>query len=548
MPVYSFLENSARKFPNRDAAIYLGARHSYKSIWEQTLCFAKKLRELGIKKGDRIGLLLPNCPQFIIAFNAIHTLGGIVVTVNPLLPKEEIDRELEITDCITLIILDRLLEKLPENHPNMVIVAEAAYYAPVHLRMLSRLRYRDMKGPENSIKFENLTRGQKITEFADIDAKEDVATILFTSGSTGKPKGVMLTHYSLVANALQSYYWLRGWGFSSKPQKAGWPIILCAIPFFHSYGLVCMNEAISFGCTLSLIPNPNGEEILKAIHNDGITHAPLIPRLIHEVLNNPLLGKYNLSSLFSCSSGGAAIPIETMKEMEKLTSSRMYQGYGLTEAGPSICATPVEGEPNYASVGLAYPDTEVKIVDPQIGEVEMPSGRQGEIVVRGPQLMKGYWKNPEVTTETVKEGWLFTGDIGSMDEQGYIYIVGRKQEKILADGHSVYPTEVEKVLVSHPSVKHAVAFGVPDPLKCSTDIKTIVVLQKGEKPTDKLTSELIQYCSKQLEAYEIPSSISFRDYLPMTAIGKIDRLAIQVEIDEKIRMVTSGEITIDEIK
>jgi len=548
MPVYSFLENSARKFPNRDAVIYLGARHSYKDLWDQTLCFAQNLKKLGVKKGDRVGLLLPNCPQFIIAFNAIHTLGGIVVTVNPLLPVEEISRELEFTDCKTLIILDRLLEKLPEKHPDTVIIAEAAYYAPLHLRMLSRLRYRELKGPENAFKFEELTRGPKLTEYANIDAKDDVAAILFTSGSTGKPKGVMLTHYALVANALQSYYWLRGWGYSSKPQEAGWPIILCAIPFFHSYGLVCMNEALSFGCTLSLLPNPNGIEILKAIHNDRVTHAPLIPRLIHEVLRYPGRGKYDLNSLFSCSSGGASISIETMKEMEKLTNARMYQGYGLTETGPSVCATPVEGNPNYASAGLAYPDTEIKIVDPQIGEVEMPHGRRGEIIVRGPQLMKGYWMTPKATEEVLKEGWLYTGDIGSMDEQGYIYIVGRKQEKILADGHSVYPTEVENLLVSHPSVEHAIAFGVPDPLRCSTEIKAIIVLHKRINPTEALKQELIQYCGDQLEAYKTPSSITFREKLPMTAIGKIDRLAIQAEIDEKIRMVASGEIDYNEIK
>ena len=225
MPVYNFIENSARKFPNRDAVIYLGKRHSYRELWDQTRCFAQNLRSHGVNKGVRVGLILPNCPQFIIAFNAVHLLGGIVVTVNPLLPVDEIQRELETTDCKTLIILDRLLDKLPGKHPEKIIVAEAAYYAPWHLRTLSRLRYRDMRGPENSIKFEELTTGPKLREYANIKAKEDVAAILFTSGSTGKPKGVMLTHYALVANALQSYYWLRGWGYSSKPQEAGWPII-----------------------------------------------------------------------------------------------------------------------------------------------------------------------------------------------------------------------------------------------------------------------------------------------------------------------------------
>jgi long-chain acyl-CoA synthetase len=526
IPVYSFLGNSARKFPNRNATIYLGAKLTYQKLWNQTLSFAKSLQELGVEKGDRVALLLPNGPQFIIAYNATHLLGAIIVAVNPLLPVEEISRELKITESKILIILDRLLDKLPASPPEKVIVAEAAHYAPRHLRILSKLRYRDMNGPPGALRFENLTGNEKLTQFAEINPREDTAVILFTSGTTGQPKGVMLTHFGQVANALQSYYWLRGWGYSSKPQMAGWPLILCAIPFFHSYGLVVMNEALSFGCTLVLLPNPTGEEIIKTVHRHRATHAPLIPPMIKAALNHPDLQKYDLTSLLSISSGGAGIPPDMMQKLEQATGSRVYQGYGLTEFGPSVCATPVEGAPNYASVGLAYPDTEIKIVDITLGEVELPPERRGEIVVKGPQLMKGYWKNPEETAKAIREGWLYTGDIGYIDKEGYIYIIGRKLERIVADGHSVYPTEVEEVLMTHPDVEVAVAFGAPDPLRCSTDVHAIIVPSNGVKPSSEMEGELMRHCRKHLKDYEIPGSIEFRAHLPMTALGKVDRKVI----------------------
>ncbi|MBN2336241.1 AMP-binding protein [Candidatus Bathyarchaeota archaeon] len=540
MPVYELWRNSARKFPDRDAVIYLGARHTYAALWGQTLCLAANLRGTGVSKGDRVGVLLPNCPQFIVAYNAAHLLGAAVVAVNPLMPVQEVGRQLKETGCKTLIILDRLLDKLPEKHPETVIIAEAAYYAPTRLRFLSRLTYRGLKPPRNALRFEDLTRGPRLEGFADVRPREDVAVIVYTSGTTGEPKGVMLTHYGQVANALQSYHWLRGWGYSAKPQAAGWPVVLCALPFFHSYGLVVMNEAVSFGCTLVLLPNPTAESILKATDRHSVTHFPLIPRLIREILRHPDLAKYDLTSLTHCASGGASIPVEDMRRFEKVAGARMYQGYGLTEAGPSVSATPVEGEPNYASAGQVYPDTEVRIMDLQLGEVEAPRGEKGEIVVRGPQLMAGYWGDPEATAEVVRGGWLHTGDIGYMDEDGYLYIVGRKMDRIVARGHTVWPTEVEEVLQSHPDVEAAVAFGVPDPLRCTTDIRAAVILAEGTEPTDELEHKLLALCNERLEEYQVPARIMFRDKMPMTAMGKVDRAAVLAEVDERIRELMLG--------
>ncbi|MCW4051378.1 MAG: AMP-binding protein [Candidatus Bathyarchaeota archaeon] len=549
MPVYEFWRNSARKFPDRDAVIYLGAKHAYRQLWEQTMSLAANLQGLGVEKGDRVGVLLPNCPHFIVAYNAVQALGATVVAINPLMPVPEIERELRVTGCKVLVILDRLLDKLPGRHPETLIVAEAAYYAPGPLRLLSRVKYRDLKPPKTALRFEDLITGPKLGEFSEIEPMEDVAVIMFTSGTTGEPKGVMLTHYNLVTNALQSYHWLRGWGYSAKPQNAGWPIILCALPFFHSFGLVTLNEAVSFGCTMVLLPNPTPLDIIKATDKHRVTHFPLIPRLIREILHHPDLGKHDLSSLTTCATGGAAIPVEHMKAFEEVSGVRMYQGYGLTEAGPSVCATPIEGDPNYASTGLLYPDTEAKIMDLQLGEIEMPVGVEGEIVVKGPQVMKGYWENPEATAEALRNGWLFTGDIGRMDENGYLYIVGRKRDRILARGHTIWPTIVEDTLMTHPKVEVAVAFGVPDPLRCSTDIRAGVKLMEGFSESEELERELIELCKEVLEEYQVPTRIMFRDDVPLTVMGKVDRNAVIAEIDAKIKelMQEGGEVP-DEYK
>jgi long-chain acyl-CoA synthetase len=522
IPVYSFMENSARKFPNRTALIFYGKKINYSNLWELSQRFSKGLIELGIRKGDRIAVLLPNTPQFIIANSAIHYIGSVVVALNPLMPNSEISRELENTECKALIILDRLLEKIPNERPETVIVAEASFYTPIHVRTISKLKNRDIKLPSDAIKFEHLLHNPPLQEKVKINVKEDLSTIMFTSGTTGEPKGVMLSHYSQVSNALQSYHWLRGWGFSAKSQPRGWPVVICAIPFFHSYGLLVLNEAISFGCTLVLIPDPTAESLMRAITKYKVTHFPLIPRIVREILDHPTLLDYDLTSLTTCASGGAHIPSHTMKAFEDLTKARMYQGYGLTEAGPSICATPIEGNPNYESSGLCYPDTEVKIVDLQLGEIELPHNKEGEIIVKGPQLMKGYWKNAESTSKTLRNGWLHTGDIGWIDEQGYLYIVGRRTERIVTAGHSIWPMKVEEALESHPGVYSAIAIGVPDPLRCSTDICAIVVKDNGfDKKLDE--KDLLNYCKQMLNVYEMPNRILFRDHLPMTVMGKVDR-------------------------
>ena len=532
MPLYGFLENSARKFPGRVGALYLGNGITYSELWGKALRFAGHLRRLGVAKGERVGLILANTPQFLIAFNGALAAGAVVVPVNPLNPVEEIGRELAETECKVLVVLDRLLDRLPTDCSGKVIVAEATEYAPVHLRLLSGLTYRS-KLPASALRFDKLTVGDAVQSLP-IDAKEDVAVILYTSGTTGKPKGVMLTHYALAANALQSYYWLRGWGYSAKPQPAGWPLILCAVPWFHSYGLNIMNEAVSFGCTLVLVPDPKPEAILEAAHRYRVTHMPLIPRFVAEILEYPKLGGYDLSSVTTASSGGASISPDLMKRFEAVTGAKFYQGYGLTEAGPATHATPIEGEHNYLSAGMAYPDTEVRVVDTQVGEIEVAPGKEGELLVRGPQIMKGYWKSPEETSRVLVNGWLHTGDVVRVDDAGWLYVVGRVMDGIVAAGHTVWPVEVEEVLLSSPDVKAAVAVGAPDPLRCNTDIQALVVLKKEVNP-EGVQARLVELCRAKLHPYQVPGRIDIVESLPLTGMGKIDRVAVEAEMERRLQ-------------
>lgn len=537
MPLHGFLENSARKFPERAATIFLGAKASYGQLWDQSLRLAGGLRGLGVGKGDRVGFLLPNTPHFVVALNAVSAAGGISVPVSPLNSTQEIGRELEDTEVSVLFALDRLLDRLPEGRRGRLVVAEAAAYAPARLQVASRLQPR--KAPRDALSFEELARAEPLEGTSHVDAKEDVAAILYTSGTTGQPKGVMLTHYSLVANALQSYHWLRGWGYSHKPQPAGWPVILCAVPFFHGYGLNVLDEAVSFGCTLALVPDPKPEAIMAAIRETRATHFPAIPRFIREVLKHPALTGYDLTSLTSCSVGGASIEKRYIDEFVRATGARFYQGYGLTEAGPSTHGTPVEGDLNPRSVGLVFPDTEAKIVDLQLGEVDLPPGSEGELVVRGPQVMKGYWRAPEETARVLRGGWLYTGDIARVDEEGCLYIVGRKRDRIVAAGRTVWPVEVEEALLGFPGVEAAVAVGAPDPLRCSTDIQAFVVLGPGVDG-EGIEERLLDHCRGLLEPHKVPGRIEVVASLPQTQMGKVDRLAVEAQVERRVREYIEG--------
>jgi len=523
IPLYAILENSARKHPDREAIIYYGRRLSYSRLWEEARRLASSLMTLGLRRGDRVGLILPNTPHFPIAYYATLYAGGVAVAVNPLNPREEVERELGEADVELVIALDRFADKVPMDRFR-VIWARAESYLPWHLRALSSLRRRGAHG--EGLTFEELLEGPGLKNPAEVDPRRDLAVIQYTGGTTGPPKGVMLTHFSLVANALQSYYWTRGWGYSHKPLPAGWPYVVCAIPFFHIYGMtVALNEPILSSSTLILIPDPKPEAIMESIQRYRATHFPATPRILREILEHPGRGRYNLRSLVTCVTGGARIEAGVEEGFRELTGAVVHHGYGLTEAGPVTHCTPRTClKPG--SAGLPYPDTEARIVDLQTGEVEMPRGREGELLVRGPQVMAGYWKDPEATAKALRGGWLYTGDIARIDEEGYLYIVERKEERVVSSGHSVWPSKVEEALMSHPSVREAAVVGVPDPMRCATEIRAFIVLRPGSRLED-VRDSLMETCRKMLEPYEVPDQIIAVESLPRTPLGKVNKTALK---------------------
>ena len=532
-PLYRILENSAVKYPKRTAIIYYGRRISYSELWEQSLRVASSLMEMGLEKGDRVALLMPNIPQFIIAYFGILASGCIAAPLNPLNPRGELQRELSELDARILIALDRFMDRLPRGDWELYL-AEAERYLPLHLRVLTHLRRRGVKRGEKARGFKELLEASPRRPEVEIEPREDLAVILYTGGTTGPPKGVMHTHYSLMANALQTYHWTRGWGEAHKPYPAGWPHVVSAVPFFHSYGLtVALHEPILAGATLILTPRPEAEEIMKAIERYRATHLPATPRIIREIVNHPRVESYNLGSLMLSVTGGAHLEWETAERFMRLTGARLHHGYGLTEAGPVTHCTPLDREPRPGSVGFPLPDTEFRLVDLETGRYDVPRGRPGELVVRGPQLMRGYWRRPEETERALRGGWLYTGDVAILDDGGWLYILGRREERIVAEGHALWPGEVEELLRSHPGVEEAAVVGVADPMRCAMDVQAVVVPRPGYG--EELIPSLLALCRERLESHKVPSRILIVEELPRTSLGKIDRRGVRMLLESSPR-------------
>ena len=533
IPLYAFLENSARKYPNRTAAIFYGNRINYASLGEAASRFANALLHLDVKKGDRVALILPNIPQFLISYYGALMAGGIVVAINPLNEEVEIERELVDSGVETVVVLDRFLYKVEavrsRTRIRNIVVARGEAYLPWFLRLLAGLRGRKSWAIRGFPTVKGLVRRHPpMNEGAEVDPLEDLAVIQYTGGTTGVPKGVMLTHYNLVANAIQTYHWLRGWGYSHKPQTSGHPIVLAAVPFFHIYGMtIAMNEIIHSGSTMVLIPEPEAGAMIRAIERYSVTHLPAIPSMYRAILEHMDLGKRDLSSLAYCVSGGDPIDAETVEKFTQATGVEFLEGYGLTEAGPVTHCTPLGmGALKRGSIGIPFSDTEARIVDIQTGEEDMPIGEEGELIVKGPQVMKGYLGMPRKTERALRGGWLYTGDVAKMDEDGFFYILDRKQDRIIARGHTIWPTRVEETLLQHPAVEAAVAVGVVDPLRCATDLRALVVLRDGSQ--DRVESEdLMKFCRERLEEYQVPEVIEIVDELPRTPLGKISRRAVR---------------------
>ena len=531
-PLFHFLEDSARKYPDRACTIFKGASISYREMNEQTDHMAAALVEMGVKKGDRVGIFMPNLPQFVVAYYGILKAGGVVVAVNPTYPPDEVltpvnDANIEIMFTLTRFY-DTLKKVRERSKLKQIIVSNLKEALPPVMRLLYTL----LKEKKGGDKLDALANGD--VWMKDLLAKhatspnpkiditpDDTALFQYSGGTTGIPKGAVAMHRNVVANTLQIKSWM-------PALEQGNEVVLMGIPLFHVYGMVAgMNFAMANGASMVMIPNARDlKDVLENISKHKATIFPGVPLLYNGINNHPDVkaGKYNLSSIKACISGSAPLMRETKEEFERLTGGKVFEGYGLSEAPTATHCNPLEGVNKTGSIGMPLPDVDIKIISLDDGETEMPQGEIGEIVVLGPQVMKGYHNMPTETANSLrqmKDGktWLFTGDIARMDEDGYFYIVDRKKELIKPGGFQVWPREVEEAIMDHPKVLEVGVGGIPDP-KSGETVKAWVVLKPGESLTE---DELKEFCKEHLAPYKVPRYIEFRTELPKTTVGKILR-------------------------
>lgn len=528
-PLPMLLQKSIQQNAAKIATEFIGAKLTYADLWRQIQCLANALDKLGLKAGDKVAVMLPNSPQAIISYYAVLWLGGVVVMTNPMYVEREMEHQWLDSEAKFLIALDHLYPKISkviaDTGIEKSIYTSIKDYLPFPLNWLYPLKARRQK------LFTAVPYGEEVLSFTRLIAStpptppqcpaslDDLALLQYTGGTTGAAKGVMLSHRNILANVVQIAGWFPDlhWGAER---------FISILPFFHVFGMtVGMNFPLYTGCTAILVPKFELENFLKTLQKTRPTLFPGVPTIFVAIVNHPDIRSFDLSSIRFCITGSAPMPVEVLKKFEELTGSIIIEGYGLTESSPVTHCNPLKGARKVGSIGIPLPDTDCKIVDIELGVEERPVNREGELLVRGPQVMQGYWKMPDETAATLRDGWLYTGDIATMDEQGYTFIVDRKKDMIIAGGYNVYPREIDEVLYEHPKILDAVAVGVPDPYRGET-VKAFVVLKPGEKSTEQ---EIIAYCKSKLAAYKVPKMVEFRESLPKTIVGKILRKDLRRE-------------------
>lgn len=534
-PVQTYLTNAAKEFPEKPAIHFMGKEMSYETLHEHACKLASYLQKLGLEKGDRVAMMLPNCPQAVISYYGILLAGGVVVPTNPLYTEREIEYQMKDSGAKAIVTLDILFPRVSkvftQTNLEHIIVTAIKDYLPFPKNLIYPFIQKKQYGISVSVKHEGchhlLTEiiKQSTIELKSfsIDYEEDLAIIQYTGGTTGAPKGVMLTHKNLVSNTSMSNAWL-------YKCKRGEETILAIIPFFHVYGMTAvMILSVMQGQKMVLLPKFDPEQTLKTIEKQRPTLFPGAPTIYIGLLNHPDLSKYDLSSIDSCISGSAPLPVEVQEKFEEITGGKLVEGYGLTESSPVTHSNFLWDRPRIkGSIGVPWPDTDSVILSFETGE-PLPPGEIGEIAVKGPQVMKGYWNKPEETDQVLRDGWLLTGDLGYMNEEGYFFVVDRKKDMIIAGGFNIYPREIEEVMYEHPSVQEVVVAGVPDPYRGET-VKAYIVLKESATATEE---ELNAFARKHLAAYKVPRMYEFRSELPKTAVGKILRRALVEEEKRK---------------
>ncbi|KEO82621.1 long-chain-fatty-acid--CoA ligase [Tumebacillus flagellatus] len=511
--LYQAAVKTAQTYPDAPAMYFYDRTIPYRDFLTAVERLSAFWAEQGIAKGDRVGIMLPNCPHYVIAFYACARLGAVVVQVNPMYTPREVEYTLTDSGAKALVVFDRLYAALVDNASVQALQSVLlASFAPFPA---------DAERPANVVLWdEALARDLEIPEPAILDPAEDVAVLQYTGGTTGRSKGAMLTHENLVANTYQLL------AVIGSDIAGGVDKILTAIPLFHVYGMtVAMNMAVFTGASMILLPRFELEELLKTIQHHRPRFFPGVPTMYVAIANHPDAQQYDVDCIEICNSGSAPLPVEVMHKFEQRTGANVLEGYGLSEASPVTHSNRATHPKVPGSIGLVIPATEAKIVDLGTGDDVQGVGEIGELVIKGPQVMKGYWNMPQDTAHTLRNGWLYTGDIARMDENGYFYIVDRKKDMILSGGFNVYPRDIEEVLYQHPSVQEAVVVGVPDEYR-GESAKAVIVLREGIDPSG-VEEELNDWCRERLAAYKIPRLYEFRAELPKTAVGKILRRALR---------------------
>ena len=515
------LERSANRFPDRTALIMMGKRITYRELDDLVNRFAKALEDLGLKRGDKVALIMPNMPQMVVATYAVFRLGGVVVMNNPLYTERELQYQFSDSGAVFCICMDLLVPrilKLKETTGIRTIVAcHLRDYLPFPLKLLFPLvkkeMHRKVAPGEDVYDYADLIKRYSPTKPDAVVGFDDLAALLYTGGTTGVSKGVMLTH----ANCSTVVQQMRAW-FPNALE--GQETVIAIFPYFHAAGFsAIMNHSLFAGFSQILVPRPEPKTVLDMTLKYRPTFFGCVPTIYVGLLNLPEFRKADLSFITSCLSGAAPLAMETIREFEKVVGAVIVEVYGMTEASTLCHANPSGGTTKAGSVGIPIPSTDCRIVDLEVGQRDMPQGEPGEIIIKGPQVMQGYYNKPQETAKALQDGWFYTGDIGYMDEDGYLFIVDRKKDMIIAGGYNIYPREIDEVLFEHPKIQEACAVGVPDPYRGET-VKAFVVLNPGQSLTEE---DLNAYCREKLAAYKVPRSYEFVEELPKSAIGKILR-------------------------
>ena len=535
VPLQALLDDAAESYPNATATIFFNAKRTYRSISEDAWRFANGLRRVGVKKGDRVALVLPNTPQFVVAFYGALRAGAVLVCCNPRYTAAELQHQLADAGATVVVVLSRLYPLVNAARPGTaverVIVTNIKEEMPPVLRLLFTVakekkdgHRQPFAGDAGALAFREVLAARPEPFDAGVRA-DDLALLQYTGGTTGVSKGAMLSHRALVANTLQCRAWFTN-------MRDGEGAAMAVMPFFHVYGLtVVMSLSVQGAEAMILEPQLELEHLLKDIQRHRPRMFSGAPIIYNAINNSPLTKKYDLRSIEACVSGSAPLLTETHRRFVELTGAKLVEGYGLTEAAPVTHCNPLfgEGKQKVGSIGVPFPDVEAKIVDLDAGEREMAIGEPGELILRGPQLMDGYYHQPEETAQALRGGWLYTGDIATVDADGYFAIVDRKKEMIIVSGFKVYPRDVEEVLVAHPAVTDAAVIGIPHPTK-GEEVKAYVVLRPGGEAT---ADEIIAHCRKTLADFKVPRQVEFRASLPHTVVGKTLRKELAAEEQAK---------------